>query len=83
MNEKLIQTYVRHNDQWFFVSTINRESSIPMDPAPWFAETLVWKIDKNNHREKLIAQGGDIEGFIDTHLSYVKQLRLHGEITEQ
>ncbi len=83
MNEKLIQTYVRHKDQWFFVSTINRESSIPMDPAPWFAETLVWKIDENNHREKLIAQGEDMTGFIDTHLAYVRHLRMNGEINEQ
>jgi len=83
MNEKLIQTYVRHNDQWFFVSTINRESSVPMEPGHIYAETLAWSIENDNTRRDLVIQESDVANSIDTHIFVIEQLTKYGKINEQ
>lgn len=45
MNKTIIQSYVPHGDKWFFVSTINRESSAALAYGNTYAETMVWEFD--------------------------------------
>lgn len=45
MVKTLIQSYVHHGDKWFFVSTINRESSAALAYGNTYAETMVWEFD--------------------------------------
>lgn len=80
--EKLAQTYVRHNDQWFFVSTINRSSSVPDDDGI-FSETIAWKIRNDNTREDIVSQSAGLKDDIMGHNNIVEQLFNLGRITEQ
>lgn len=45
MSNQLIRSNVRHEDKWFFVSTINRESSSMFAAGMIYAETMVWEYD--------------------------------------
>jgi len=79
MNEKLVQTYVKHEDQWFFVSTINRESSASESPGFEYAETIAWKIAHDNTRQEMLDIRTDMRNHIQTHLNYIHSLFEFGE----
>lgn len=58
MNRKVEQTYIYNglNNKSYFVSTINRDSSVMDDVEP-YTETLVWEYDLDKKRRtKLIDQ---------------------------
>lgn len=71
MNSKtLAQTYVRHNEQFFLVSTIDRDSSA-MDGGR-YAETLVWNYNLETRlAETLVGQFEGTEGTIVKHQQVV------------
>lgn len=75
-SEKLIQTYVWHEDgRAFFVSTINRDAST-LEPMT-FAETLIWEWDEvKRERGKLIGEAEDITDSIYVHCEIIKRLRI-------
>lgn len=69
-NQTLVQTYVRHNDQFFFISTIDRDSSA-MDGGR-YAETLVWNYNLETRlAEALVGQFEGTEGTIAKHQQVV------------
>lgn len=79
MDRRLVQTYIRHRDKLFFVSTINRESSAQLMPGD-YAETMAWEIDKDDlTRRSTLAHEGDVQDSIDKHFEIVSALYEKGE----
>lgn len=77
MNE-IAKTYVRHGVQWFFVSTINRDSSAP-EHVGQYAETMVWEYDYPTQvRGKCIFQGDAAKDSIFLHQKTVENLYYKG-----
>ena len=67
MNNKIIQSYVWHNDKRYFVSTIERDSSAIAYPER-YNETIVWEWPEGeNHRGEMLIQDEDIKGSIKKH----------------
>jgi hypothetical protein len=81
MTNKIAQTYCWHGDKTFFVSTINRESSVLSETDFVYAETLAWELGSNGERVRLVAQEEDGRGQVSAHLSIVEALVKHGEYT--
>jgi len=77
VNPKIAQTYVQHNGQWFFVSTINRECSAIETPVE-FAETIVWELNADGSKGGQMAQSEDCKGCIGTHLNLVDLFHYRG-----
>lgn len=70
MSDQLIRSFVRHGEKWFFVSTINRESSSMVAHGMVYAETMVWEYDN-----ALGARGGLVfqdEGPRDSIKKHIK-----------
>lgn len=83
-NKKLAQTYVWHNNEAFFVSTINRQSSASLAYGHIYAETLVWEWDSETRkRGKIIGQDECAEDSILAHQSMVKSLFKTGLCMEE
>jgi hypothetical protein len=84
MNDKeVIKTYIWHGEKCFFVSTIERDSSVPIVPAPRFNETIVWAYDwKTNVRGPMLIMLGDAVGSLTTHQHAVDQLYKFGIVKE-
>lgn len=84
---KFLQSYLYTKEFGnFFVSTIHRKSSSDRDPFGWYYETLVWKLDKDNHRTDMVVQAGRIEGksiAFQDHIEICEQLELKGEYKEE
>lgn len=67
-DERVIKSYVWHGDKCFFVSTIERDSSAPIIPAPRYNETIVWEYFWTQKKQgKIIGQESDRKGSISTH----------------
>ena len=82
ISNKVIQSYVFSGDQCFFVSTIERDSSAMLAPGR-YNETLVWEyFPDKRERGKLLYEGEDLSGYIDTHQDYCKKLFKYCEIKE-
>lgn len=80
MSETLIQSYVWHKSNCFFVSTIDRDSSALAGPGR-YAETLVWEYDYEEHeRGQIVGQDEGVEGSIRTHLVIVQRLYETGQV---
>lgn len=73
MSESLIQSYVQNR---YFVSTIYRESSICMIPAPWYYETIVWTWDRETRK-----RGAMLDQY-DSGSSPKYAIRHHAQICE-
>ncbi len=61
----LIQSYVHHipSARWFFVSTMDRESSAAVSPPNRYAETIVWSFDyETKKRGDILAMDEGIDG---------------------
>jgi hypothetical protein len=72
---KLMQSYVFHKDQCFFVSTANRACSALGASDIIYAETLVWESNTRKFsQDRLIHQGEDRRDGLDTHFKICKQL---------
>ena len=77
MEDSVIKTHVWHGGDCFFVSTINRRSSI--GDASRYNETMVWTYDwERRDRGNLIGQFDDRTGSIRKHQSVVESLFNHG-----
>lgn len=73
-DKTIIQSYVYNDNQGWFVSTIERDSSAAAYPCR-FLETLVWRLDAEQKRTDLIHQG---EGY-GAHFEICKNLIASGE----
>lgn len=73
-----ITSKVRFGDKWFYVSTIDRDSSAILGPRR-FAETIVWEFDPiTNKTGEMIWEGSGLEGSIFTHLQVCQFLHEDG-----
>lgn len=81
-NKSLMKSYVLFEDRWFYVSTIDRESSSILGPDR-YSETLVWEYDMvESNRGDLIGQGESYEGSIREHLNICRRLFETGKCEE-
>lgn len=81
-DETLIQSYVWHNDDCFFVSTIDRDSSAVLGPRR-FSETLVWGYDWKKRESKSLRYERDgIRHSIYQHLKICQELFETGELKD-
>lgn len=70
----LIQSYVFHGEECFYVNTFDRDSSAA-GGARRFAETLVWRFDsENRQRGELLGQFGTLEGLVYRHFNVCRAL---------
>lgn len=75
----VIKTYVWHDGKCYFVSTIERDSSAAIIPAPRFNETIVWEYDwKTATRGKMIHQEDAVKGCIGVHQEIVRIIFNYG-----
>lgn len=68
-DSRVIKSFVWHEGKCFFVSTIERGSSIAADPGR-YNETLVWRYDwdKSERGMEILAHESDAQGSIQAHL---------------
>ena len=82
-DKRLLKSFVWHNDQCFFVSTIKRTSSAAITSPPRYNETMAWEFDwDKDERGKWIVQTG-CGGAIDQHYDVCEQLFQTGEYKER
>jgi hypothetical protein len=75
----VIKSYVWHEEQCYFVSTIDRESIAALAPGLVYAETLVWKVDfATGIRGAMVHQAEDPRGSIAEHIAICQRLRATG-----
>jgi hypothetical protein len=78
MSDKIIQSYVFHNDKRYFVSTIERDSSAIEYPHR-YNETIVWEWEEGKkERGELLIQDEDIKGSIKKHLEICSEIYKQG-----
>lgn len=75
----LVQTYISHGDEWFFVSTIDRDSSAMLGPDR-FAETIVWHLPdgRRGANGEQLWMGSAYQGSIREHQRIVDAIRAKG-----
>ena len=79
MNKRLCQSYVSHNGQEYFISTINRESSAMYGGV--YAETLVWEWDRETRkRGKIVGQAEGPKDSIYAHIQMIEKIYSTGKI---
>ena len=82
MNNKVMQSYVWHDDKCFYVSTVNRESSATHGGGT-YAETMVWEYDYDSRsRGDIVGEGEFLTGSIFTHLAICKRIHETGKPDE-
>lgn len=75
----VIKTYVWHDGQCYFVSTIDRESSAALAQDLVYAETMVWKVDfATGVRGAMVHQAEGPRGSISEHMAICQRLRATG-----
>ena len=73
-DERIIKSYVWHENKCFFVSTIERDSSAMLGPRR-YNETLVWEYDWAKHeRGEQIGQAEAPRGCIGVHQRIVTEI---------
>lgn len=79
-NEVIIQSYVWHKGDCFFVSTINRASSAAMAYGRIYAETVVWVFDSEERKcgEFFGPVGEDGKGGTLVHFNICKKFMEFG-----
>jgi hypothetical protein len=76
---RVMKSYVWHEGQCYFVSTINRESSALLAPDLVYAETMVWKVNFDSGiREAIVHQAEGPRGSIAEHIAICQRLRATG-----
>lgn len=84
MSEKVIQSYVFHQDSGsaFFVSTITRDSDCPAAPDMTHEETIVWEWDEGERKrgEQIHQDGGH---GLSKHFDICRQLRLTAQLDRE
>lgn len=84
MNSKRkLKSYVWHGEQCFFVSTIERDSSACVTPAPRYHETIAWVYDWDGAETvgDMIWMEGEGECFAQ-HQHICEQLFRTGEVVD-
>lgn len=83
LNTLIAQTVVWHEGtrKWFFVSTLERNSSAAACPESRYNETLVW--EGPNRDGRIIFQGDAAKGSIQLHQRVVESLHLSGEVSHE
>ena len=72
---KLEQTYIYKQGRAWFVSTINRASSVVGYPDV-YAETMAWRIDpETNERFEMVKQGESSKDSLSAHDRIVLEIR--------
>jgi len=71
---QLAKTYIWHNKDCYCINTINRTSSAPLSPNLWYAETLVWSLDKYERGKNILYQDTDNKDSIQTHQYLVEKI---------
>jgi hypothetical protein len=79
-----LKSYVWHDGQCFFVSTIERDSSAMMEtPVSRFHETIVWEYDWDTaKRGTMVAQEGCGTAF-DQHYRVCKDFYETGKLNDE
>ena len=78
MSDKVIQSYVFHNEKRYFVSTIERDSSAMAYPSR-YNETIVWEWKEGEaERGEMLLQDEDIKGSIKKHLEICSNIYKNG-----
>jgi hypothetical protein len=81
MSKALIQSHVRHGDKWFYVSTINRESSAVASYGATYAETIAWEFEPaSKQRGDIVAQVSATTDSLSGHFKVCKALFEGGEL---
>lgn len=79
-NNRVIKSYVWHQDKCFFVSTIERDSSAAGGPRR-YNETIVWEYNwKTAECGAMVWQDGDSKGSIGAHQAIVRDLFKDGRV---
>lgn len=82
-DNKLIQSYVFHEDKAFFVSTIDRESSDAYAYGARYSETIVWELNKvTKQRGEQLYMGSAARESIHKHQEMCKELFETGKIED-
>jgi hypothetical protein len=74
----IAMTRIQRDGKFWDVSTINRQSSAALAPDHWYAETIVFELDAEFRRGKVVWQGEDCRGCIHTHMWAVRRLHATG-----
>ena len=83
MTTALIQSHVRHGDKWFFVSTINRESSAALAYGMTYAETMAWDFDPaTKQRGQIVAQDEAPTDSLRGHFRVCEKLAATGKFED-
>jgi len=72
MTKMIAHTSVYHGDTGYIVSTVDRESSVPMGGR--YAETIVWDINRN----EILHMDSAAPMSIETHLTVVRLIQKEG-----
>ncbi len=78
-NKPLAKSYVAHEDRWWFVSTIDRDSSSPYGVR--YAETIVWEMPQGipgERGEQVWTGDGACEGSLHEHCRIVQAIAAKG-----
>jgi hypothetical protein len=78
MGTPIAMTRVWYGDQRWEVSTINRESSAALAHGAEYAETIVWELDADGKRGRIVGQAEAAPGEIYAHQRMVERLHLAG-----
>lgn len=78
-DKTLAQTYISHGEEWFFVSTIDRDSSALAGPER-YAETIVWHLPKGRRgvNGEQLWMGSAYQGSIREHQRIVEAIYAKG-----
>lgn len=81
-DERVIKSYIWHEDKCFFVSTIERDSSATEAPGR-FCETIVWDYDwTTGKRGAIVYQTEDGAGCINAHILVCQRVFKWGDTTK-
>ena len=81
-NKRILKSYVWHGADCFFVSTIERDSSADVTPAPRYFETIAWLYDWDDKaRIRLVGMDGSGPAF-SQHFAMCRQLYDTGEFRD-
>jgi hypothetical protein len=77
---KVAQSYIHHNGERFFISTIERESSALLAYGARYNETIVWKWNEGEpeREQKILIMESGITGSIKTHLEVCEKIFRNG-----
>lgn len=80
-NKQLISSHVRHKDQYFYVSTVDWDSTTPVGFG--YSETMAWSADPDTLVPvSLAGQREGSKGSIEQHLQVCRELFATGQLTE-